>query len=108
MSELIPPAVAGDELEQVRQERDFWKSMFDSLVGGLPEPALVLNAEGVVTHWNSEAVGLTGVDAETAVGTHVQEFAEVDDGEERAAATALREGRAVRETEVRAGRQPTG
>ena len=90
MAELTPPVTADSEVDQ------------------LPEPALVLNADGVVTHWNTEAAGLTGVDAATAVGTHAQEFADVDDGEELVTATALREGRSVRETEGRSGQRPTG
>jgi len=90
VAELTPPVTADSEVDQ------------------LPEPALVLNADGVVTHWNTEAAGLTGVDAATAVGTHAQEFADVDDGEELVTATALREGRSVRETEGRSVRETEG
>ena len=68
MAALTPPVTADDEHERMRQERDYWKSLFDSVIEQLPEPAVVLNAEEVVTHWNGGMGSLTGVDPETAVG----------------------------------------
>jgi len=59
MAALTPPVTADDEYERMRQERDYWKSLFDSVIEQVPEPAVVLNAEGVVTHWNVEMASLT-------------------------------------------------
>ena len=96
MAALTPPVTADDEYERMRQERDYWKSLFDSVIEQVPEPAVVLNAEGVVTHWNGGMASLTGVDPETAVGTHAREV----DGE-LAAARALQEAGAVRSAAAR-------
>jgi len=108
MADLTPPETSGDDREQLRAERDYWKALFDSLVAELPEPAAVLSADGEITHWNREAEELTGVAAETATGSHAQEFADVDDGEELVAAAAIRAGQPVREAEPRSGVDAAG
>ncbi|MFC6724574.1 PAS domain-containing protein, partial [Halobium palmae] len=58
----------GDGMNAAGAERDFWRGAFESVVERLPEPVMVVDSEGRITHWNGASESLTNVDAAEAVG----------------------------------------
>ena len=84
-----------DELEQAKAERDYWKSLFTSLIENAPKPTLAVDHNENITHWNDAAVDFTGVSQSEAIGTPADAFADVDDGEELVAAPAVRQQSSV-------------
>ncbi|THE65951.1 PAS domain S-box protein [Salinadaptatus halalkaliphilus] len=86
---LLPDIEEEEPLEQVKKERDFWQSMFQSLVENAPTPILVTDNEERITHWNEACVEFTGLSQSDAIGTAASEFV-VDDGEEFVVQPAVR------------------
>lgn len=109
MAGTLEPDVSGStELERVREQRDYWRALFESVIEAFPEPILVCDGEGVLTHWNGVVADLTGIDPERAVGSPARELVGVDDGELTIAEQVVERGEPVRATEVRSGTSDAG
>ena len=108
MSTLIRGPDIDDPLERARKERDHWRSLFESVVERYPEPILVVDADGQLTHWNEETAALTGVSPADAVGESAREIAGVDEGESTIAEQVVETESAVRAEEVRSGTSAAG
>ena len=89
------------EAERLRAERDHWRHMFDQLAAAFPEPVIVTDEEGRLTHWNREQEKFTGTDAADALGRPAHETIGTENKTETLAETVARTGEAVRETDVR-------
>lgn len=97
-----------DETEQLRRERDFWKQLFDQLIEEFPEPALVVNSEGIITHWNDPHVELSGTTHKEAIGNQAIDVLGTKGAEETLAEEIARTGETVREDQVRSGATEEG
>ncbi|WP_121302199.1 PAS domain-containing protein [Haloarcula quadrata] len=96
------------EEERLRAERDHWKHLFDQLVEQFPEPALAVDNDGLLTHWNDVQAEFHGVDSEVAKGEVAHEIIGTDDVTETLAEEVTRTGEPVRETDVRSGTHDDG
>lgn len=86
-------------------ERDFWRGAFESVVERLPEPVLVVDAEGRITHWNGASESLTNVDAADAVG---QVASDVTGAEITLAQRAVARSEVVTSDRIRTGTSAGG
>jgi methyl-accepting chemotaxis protein len=102
------PAEPRDETERLRAERDHWRHLFDQLVALFPEPVIVVDGDGRLTHWNEEQASFIGIDAETALGRPAHEVVGTEEVTETLAEEVARTGEAIRETEVRSGTHDDG
>ena len=93
----LAPDVPADtsETERLRAERDHWRHMFDQLAAQFPEPVIVTDDEGRLTHWNREQERFTGTDAADALGRPAHEAIGTENRAETLAETVARTGEAV-------------
>lgn len=108
MSSVVREPDIDEPLERVRKERDHWRALFESIVETYPEPILVVDADGTLTHWNEELASITGVDPDDAVGESAREIAGVDEGESTIAEQVVEQGEPIRADEVRSGTSAAG
>ena len=99
----LTPDVPADatETEQLRAERDHGRHLFDELVAQFPEPVIVVDDEGRLTHWNREQASFTGLEPDAALGRPAHEVIGTEDVTETLAETVARTGETIRESEVR-------
>ena len=97
-----------DEAERLRAERDHWRHLFDQLAAQFPEPVIVVDDDGRLTHWNREQADFIGVDPEEALGRSAHEVVGTEAVTETLAEEVARTGEPVRETEVRSGTHDDG
>ncbi|MFC6725088.1 PAS domain-containing protein, partial [Halobium palmae] len=95
-----PPPDAGRE-ERLEDERDFWRHQFEQLVERFPEPALVVDGDGRVTHWNEKQADIAGRAAEDVVGVPAHDAIGTEGVEETLAETLVRTGETIREEQIR-------
>lgn len=62
-----------DMTEQLRIEREAnqLRKLLQSMIDSMPSVLAGLDMNGNITHWNQQAVNLTGLDANEVMGTHV-------------------------------------
>ncbi|GAA0509024.1 methyl-accepting chemotaxis sensory transducer with Pas/Pac sensor [Halorubrum aquaticum] len=90
-----------DEVDRLRHERDFWRSMFDQLVGEFPEGVLVTRTDGGLTHWNRTLADHLNIDGAEAIGEHAYDVIGTENRDETLAETIAREETAIEEVEIR-------
>lgn len=86
-------------------ERDFWRGAFEAVVERLPEPALVVDDAGRITHWNGASEAATNVDASDAIG---RVASDVTGAETSLAERAVASGEVVRGDRLRTGTSAGG
>ncbi|WP_254274439.1 methyl-accepting chemotaxis protein [Haloarcula marina] len=97
-----------DEAEQLRAERDHWRHLFDQLVAQFPEPVIVVEDSGRLTHWNEEQAEFIGTPRADALGRPAHEIVGTEAVTETLAEQVARTGEAVRETDIRSGTHDDG
>jgi methyl-accepting chemotaxis protein len=102
-----PPADLSDA-ERFRAERDHWRHLFDQLAAQFPEPVIVVDDDGRLTHWNREQAAFTDTDAEAALGRPAHEVIGTKNKTETLAETVAETGEPVRESDVRTVPQDDG
>ncbi|MFC6723858.1 PAS domain-containing protein, partial [Halobium palmae] len=107
-SALYEPPANVDETERLRHERNFWKHLFEDLVEEFPEPVLVVDDGGSLTHWNAAQEEAMGRGREEVLGKHVYDVIGTESQDETLAETLVRTGDSIREEEVRSGVDPNG
>ena len=90
-----------NDAERYRAERDHWRHLFDQLAAEFPEPVIVVDDDGRLTHWNEEQASFVGLPAEQAVGKHAHEVIGTEEVTETLAEEVARTGKTIRETDVR-------
>ncbi|MFC7058644.1 methyl-accepting chemotaxis protein [Halovenus salina] len=90
---------AGDE--RLRQERDFWKEMFNQLVSEFPEGVFVTTDDGTLTHWNETLAGDLDTSRGEVLGKNAYDVIGTEDEDETLAETVARRGEAIKEDGVR-------
>ena len=103
--EGLGPDVGEEDVEAIKAERDYWRALFNGLVETLPEPVLVVDDGGRLTHWNDAVADITAVDPAEAVGNPANEVAGVD---ETIAERAARLDEPVSADEIRSGTSRNG
>ena len=106
----LEPDVPADasETEQLRAERDHWRHLFDELAAQFPEPVIIVDDEGRLTHWNREQAQFTDIDAEAALGRPAHEVIGTKNKTETLAETVAETGEPVRESDIRTIPQGNG
>ena len=89
------------EAERYKAERDHWRHMFDQLAAEFPEPVIVVDDDGRLTHWNEKQASFVGLPADEALGREAHEVIGTEDVTETLAEEVARTGETIRETEVR-------
>ncbi|MFC7203542.1 methyl-accepting chemotaxis protein [Haloferax namakaokahaiae] len=102
-----PPEEA-DEVERLRDERDFWKHLFEDLVESFPEPVLTIDDAGRIVHWNEKHEDIAGIQPEEAIGRLASDVIGTKDVEETLAEEIVRTGKTIREDTIRHSRQDSG
>lgn len=97
-----------DEVDRLRRERDFWRNLFDQLVAEFPEPVLIVNDDGIVTHWNDPHVELSGITQDEAIGKQAIDVLGTEGVDETLAEQIARTGETVREDRIRSGNREDG
>ncbi|WP_232701635.1 methyl-accepting chemotaxis protein [Halobacterium wangiae] len=105
---LYDPPDGATETERLRDERDFWKHLFEDLTERFPEPVLVVDDEGHVTHWNNEQADIQNTPAEAVVGEVAHDVVGTDDVTETLAEEVVRTEETVNEDRVRSGVNENG
>ncbi|WP_144901041.1 methyl-accepting chemotaxis protein [Halobellus captivus] len=102
-SASLAPDLSDDlsESERYRAERDHWRHMFDQLAAEFPEPVIVVDDDGRLTHWNEEQASFVGLAAEEALGQRAHEVIGTEAVTETLAEKVARTGETIREREVR-------
>jgi methyl-accepting chemotaxis protein len=93
--------VGETEDEKLRQERDFWKAMFDKLVDDFPEGVLVTTDNGTLTHWNETLSDHLNIPASEALGNNAYDVIGTENKDETLAETVVRKGEPIQEEDVR-------
>ncbi|RLM53673.1 PAS domain-containing protein [Halobellus sp. Atlit-31R] len=96
------------DAERYRAERDYWRQLFDGLAAAFPEPVLVVDDDGRLTHWNEAHTSFIGISAEEALGRPAHEVIGTESTTETLAEQVVRTGETVRETEIRSGTDDDG
>ena len=96
------------DAEQYRAERDHWRHMFDQLAAQFPDPVIVVDDDGRLTHWNREQAAFTETDAEAALGRPANEVIGTKNTTETLAETVAETGEAVQASDVRTVPQGDG
>ncbi|ARS91090.1 methyl-accepting chemotaxis protein [Natrarchaeobaculum aegyptiacum] len=89
------------DADRLREERDFWKSLFENLVQDFPEPVLVVDDDGTITHWNDPHVELSGITHEEAIGNKAIDVIGTEGVTETLAEEIARTGESVSEDKIR-------
>lgn len=88
---------ATSEAEMLRQERDFWKSLFNQLVSEFPETALVATNDGTITHWNDVIAENLRVPRSDALGKSAAEALGTDENGNTIVDTITQTGDVIQE-----------
>jgi len=102
------PGVRDRSKQSLRDERDFWKHLFDSLVEEFPEAVIVVDDDGILTHWNESHEEIANIPAEEVIGRNAYEVLGTDGVEETLAEEVARTGRSIREDDLRTTTDPEG
>ena len=94
-------AAAATETETLRRERDFWRGLFDQLVGQFPKGVLVTDGDGTLTHWNDTLGESLGIDASDAVGENAYDVIGTEGESETLAEEVIRTGAVTEEDQLR-------
>ncbi|RLM54007.1 PAS domain-containing protein [Halobellus sp. Atlit-31R] len=97
-----------DEEASLRQRLDFWQQMFDTVVEAFPEPVVVVDDNGIITHWNERMASLIGFTREEAVGEQAYDVFQTEGESETLAEEVARTGEVVREDDIRSGTNADG
>jgi PAS domain S-box-containing protein len=98
---LAPDVDADGEVERLREERDFWRGLFEQVVDSFPEPVFVVDADHDVAYFNDAAADAYGKDPSAVVGRDAYEVFQTEGADEILAQTVERTGETVREEEFR-------
>jgi len=90
-----------DDPDRLREERDFWRSMFDQLVAEFPEGILVTTADGTLTHWNEVLGERLQIPATDAIGENAYDVIGTEGEEETLAETVADRGETITEDDIR-------
>jgi len=99
---------ADDERERLRQERDFWRGLFEQTIEEFPEPLLVVDDEKRLTHWNEAHETFMGVDRDEALGRTALDVTGTEGVDETLAGTVVRTGERIIEDDHRTGQTTDG
>ena len=102
------PGVRDGSKESLRDERDFWKHLFDSLIEEFPEAVIVVDDEGTLTHWNEPHEEIANIPAEEVIGRNAYDVLGTEGVEETLAEKIARTGRTIREDALRSTTDPEG
>ena len=102
---LATAVPSGDSKDAIKEQRDFWKSLFQSLTEAFPEPLIVVDDDGEITHWNEVGEDFSGIAAEEAIG---EPAGEVTGVEETVAEQSVRTAEAISLDEIRSGEGASG
>jgi PAS domain S-box-containing protein len=89
------------EDELLREERDFWKEMFNQLVSEFPEGVLVTTDDGTLTHWNEALAGDLNTSRSEVLGKNAYDVIGTEDEDETLAETVARTGESIKEDDIR-------
>ncbi|RQH02598.1 methyl-accepting chemotaxis protein [Natrarchaeobius oligotrophus] len=98
---LYEPPADADEVDRLRDERDFWKHLFEDLVESFPEPVVTIDDEGRIVHWNEAHEEHIGLDRTEVVGRRASDVIGTENVDEILADEIVRTDRTIREDEVR-------
>lgn len=93
--------VPDDQTEQLRQERDFWRSIFNQFVADYPENAFVTTNDGTTTHWNDIAVESTSIPQSEIIGENAHDVIGTEEVGETLARTAAKSGETKQDKDLR-------
>ncbi|HKJ58303.1 MAG TPA: PAS domain-containing protein, partial [Halobacteriales archaeon] len=102
------PGVRDGSKESLRDERDFWKHLFDSLIEEFPEAVIAVDDEGTLTHWNEPHEEIANIPAEEVIGRNAYDVLGTEGEEETLAEEVARTGRTIREDTLRSTTDPQG
>jgi PAS domain S-box-containing protein len=106
---LLPEEIADEESEEaLRKQRDFYKHLFETVFERFPDPAGVVDADGVVTGWNEGLADLTGVAGDDAYGRQAYDVVGTEGQDEVLSEKVARLGEPIAEDEPRVGETPGG
>jgi PAS domain S-box-containing protein len=98
----------GESKEVLREQRDFYKHLFETVVESFPDPIGVVDEAGVVAGWNSELAALVGVPAEEACGRQAYDVVGTEGQDEVLSEKVARVGEPIVEDEPRVGETADG
>ena len=90
-----------DETERVREERDFWRSMFSQLVASFPEGVLVTTVDGTLTNWNETLSDHLNITQSEAIGENAYDVIGTENADETLAETVARTKETIQEDDIR-------
>lgn len=106
---LLPDDLAErSSKEALREQRDFYKHLFETVVESCPDPVGVVDDEGTVAGWNSELEDLVGVAAEDAYGEQAYDIVGTDGQDEVLSEKVARLGDPIVEDQPRVGERTDG
>lgn len=100
---LTPPSNATDELERLRDERDFWRGLFEQTIEEHPHIGWVIDSSERIAYCNDGVAEMHGLPVHEMVGRDIDEILarQGAEGMETFAQTVMREGAPRSESEPR-------
>jgi methyl-accepting chemotaxis protein len=106
---LLPEEIAGGEWAGVvREQRDFYKHLFETVVEAFPDPIGVVDENGTVTGWDSKLAELVGIPAEEAYGEQAYGVVGTEGQDEVLSEKVARLGEPTVEDDLRVGETADG
>ena len=94
--------------EQLRNERDEWRNLFNQLISEFPEPIFAVDADRTLRYFNAAAEDAYNRAREEAIGTKGYQFFGTEGESEILAETVARTGETIWEQEFRKVPTPDG